>query len=156
MQDNNYTDVDLDFLADVGLSLKGLQEVFKPFHENVLPDKATVEYFAGYIDRNRATLTDSQKNSLSFGIGCLLGEVLIKQYSGRWIFNEGDSNNPCLILGGDSLMAFPIQKVYRNIENGKEDSIYDYFLNTETALKIAKKEYTESETMGIKTFHLNR
>ena len=71
-------------------------------------------------------------NSLVAGIGCYLGEVIIRTVGGRW--NE---QGRAEINGiGEVQAVFPIQKVLKRFKNGSVESLLHYY---ETILKYAKK-----------------
>ncbi len=71
-------------------------------------------------------------NSLVAGIGCYLGEVIIRTVGGRW--NE---QGRAEINGiGEVQAVFPIQKVLKRFKNGSVESLPHYY---ETILKYAKK-----------------
>ena len=69
----------------------------------------------------RNQLTKENRNAWISLIGAFLGQTIIKVYGGQWI----DESNLSIELT-DKTICYPIDKVVKQLENGKEDSIYYY------------------------------
>ncbi|BEU86959.1 hypothetical protein TAMA11512_04230 [Selenomonas sp. TAMA-11512] len=73
-------------------------------------------------------LIPGQCGSILFGLGCLIGETVIKVRGGHWETDDADPQaeiNIAVRLPDNSLI-WPVQKCMKRLENGSEDNIYDY------------------------------
>ena len=103
--------IELDYSAS---SLPIVEAVLEGFHSN----KEEVDINAVMI----------------FGIGCYIGEVLVKKCGGKWL-NARDINSPVrvnsmliVIKLPSGLYIDPIAKAFRRSYYGNVDSIMDYYM----------------------------
>lgn len=87
-------------------------------------DEESIACICDFIELEifRNQLTEENKNAWVSLIGAFLGQTIIKVYGGQWV-NESNLS----IELKDRTICYPIDKVVKQLENGKEDSIYYYF-----------------------------
>lgn len=66
--------------------------------------------------------------SIIFGLGCLIGETIIRTYGGQWETNDDDPEGEIniAIKLPDNSTIWPVQKCLKRLLNGPEDNIFDY------------------------------
>ncbi|WP_188150886.1 hypothetical protein [Teredinibacter waterburyi] len=84
----------------------------------------SIKKLSDVIDREGPTYSDQAKNVLPTVWGAFLGEAIIRKYGGKWVKYE----NSYGVLIEERSLWFPLEKVMKHIENGKEDSIYALYL----------------------------
>jgi hypothetical protein len=77
-----------------------------------------------YINEISPRLPASIKEKMAVMWGSYLGNALIKNYQGSWV-KMGDGSFAVYLTNGHYL--FPMRRVYKQIENGYEDSILALF-----------------------------
>lgn len=88
-------------------------------------DEESIEWLDGYINRIRNQLNKQAYAGLAAALGAYLGETIIATYGGAWdYFEELDQWG---IRFDDANAAFPISKVYKQLEDGEFDSIFSFF-----------------------------
>ena len=87
-------------------------------------DSDSVKWLEGYIERVRPSMDESQIHGLSNMIGAFLGECIISNYGGSWRQSE-DGNWG--VFFDDRNVVFPFAKAYKQLANGKEDSIFGMY-----------------------------
>ena len=87
-------------------------------------DERSLECICDFMELEifRYQLTEENRHAWISLIGAFLGQTIIKVYGGQWI----DESNLSIELK-DGTICYPIDKVVKQLENGKEDSIYYYF-----------------------------
>jgi hypothetical protein len=98
-------------------SLESLKEIDRFFDEHSENGKPKVGGLLG-----------EQLGSRIFSIGSYVGEVLKKEYGGKWVGNDSDPDSEInleLRLNGD-IGLYPIKKTIKRLQNGSEDSLYFY------------------------------
>ncbi len=74
-------------------------------------------------------LSGQNVGGILFSIGSYVGETILKNIEGaEWLTDDEDPQGELTIalkLPNESII-FPIQKVFKRFQNGKEDSIYPY------------------------------
>ena len=88
-------------------------------------DEASIEWLDGYINRIRTQLKKEAYLGLATALGAYLGETIIKTYGGGWAYFE--QTNQWGIRFDDGNGAFPISKVYKQLEDGEFDSILSFY-----------------------------
>ena len=88
-------------------------------------DEASIEWLDGYINRIRTQLKKEAFLGLATVLGAYVGETIIRTYGGEWTYFE--QTKQWGIRFDDSNGAFPISKVYKQLENGESDSIFSFF-----------------------------
>ena len=97
-----------------------------------------LDYTAASIDRLEAFITkqfdppDSKyvSENLPIGVGCYVGEVIIRTLGGHWHHNQPEINNL-----GQVKRIFPLQKATKRFQNGPIDSLTTYY---ETVAKYGR------------------
>ena len=87
---------------------------------------SSVKWLEGYIERLRSSgeLDDEAKRKgLSNVLGSFLGECIVRCYGGRWVKQDGMWG----VSIGDHFIAYPFNKIGKQMENGLEDSIDSFF-----------------------------
>ncbi len=87
-------------------------------------DSDSVKWLDGYIERVRSGMDESQIHGLSNTVGAFLGECIISNYGGSWRQSE-DGNWG--VFFDDKNVVFPFAKAYKQLANGKEDSIFGMY-----------------------------
>jgi len=90
-------------------------------------DAAGVEWTDGYINRIREGFDDQYKQSAIMVIASFLGECLVQGYSGHWHYVNDELAVACLAGEDVWIDAFPFHKVWKQFENGPEDSIASFY-----------------------------
>jgi hypothetical protein len=87
-------------------------------------------------------LTEDQMGATVFSFGCYVGEVLVRNNSGRWVM-PGQSALSKLGLGDSNMMVVelpdggvwnPIMKAFKLLKNGESDSVA-YFYRVATKVQ---------------------
>lgn len=99
-------------------------------------DERSVEWLDGFIERNRHNWDDATKEKLGGMLGSFLGECIRSNYGGEWLMTE----NGLAVSFDETNAAFPFNKVNKQIENGREDSISSFYstLGTLRTIKYAE------------------
>ena len=86
-----------------------------------------VERFFVEQSQDGGALTNSP-GSILFGIGCLIGETIIKTYGGKWVTDDNDPQGEINISVElpDGTVLWPVQRCIKRLQNGPEENIYDY------------------------------
>ena len=87
-------------------------------------DSDSVKWLDGYIERVRSGMDESQIHGLSNTIGAFLGECIISNYGGSW--RQSDDGNWGVFFD-DKNVVFPFAKAYKQLANGKDDSIFGMY-----------------------------
>ena len=87
-----------------------------------------VERFFEEQSKEGGVLVPGSSGSVLFGLGCLIGETIIKTCGGHW---ETDDNDPqgevnIAVRLPDNSLVWPVQRCMKRLKNGPEDNIYDY------------------------------
>lgn len=69
-----------------------------------------------------------KSGSILFGLGCLIGQTIIKIHGGHWETNDTDPQGELNIAVRlpDGSLIWPVQRCMKRLGNGPEDNIYDY------------------------------
>jgi hypothetical protein len=87
----------------------------------------SVEWLEGYIDelRDKGVFKDEKfKHNVAFAYGAFLGQSIVHCYGGFWAFRKEHGLCVCFPNGA---VALPLQKPLKQIENGMEDGIANFF-----------------------------
>lgn len=88
-------------------------------------DEKSVEWLDGYIERNRLKWDAETAEKLSNVLGSFLGECIRRNYGGDWQMSE--KGYGLGIVFSDGNVAFPFNKIKKQIENGNDDSIAGFY-----------------------------
>jgi hypothetical protein len=101
--------------------------VIKTFSENnnvsLGYDEDSVAWLDGYIERNRQNWDEQTRESLTSVLGSFLGECIRRNYGGDWQMTE---MGPGIALK-EGNVAFPFNKIRKQIQNGSDDSIAGFY-----------------------------
>ena len=102
-------------------------------------DEASIEWLDGYINRIRTQLNSDGFVGLALVLGAYVGETIIRNYGGEWAYFDQTEQWGIRFDNGDG--AFPIAKVYKQLEEGEFESVLSFYtilpklrahLNTQT------------------------
>lgn len=80
------------------------------------------------IDSNFGPGSADDHSSLIVGMGCYLGEVVIRNHGGAWHADEEFFRSPAVVIEGRlQTHTFPISRVWRRFEYGPEHSLVGYY-----------------------------
>ena len=85
-------------------------------------DRNGVQWLDGYIQRLHNAGTPASDNLVST-LGAYLGECIRACYGGHW----AEVNGMWCVKFDDANAAFPFAKVFKQLENGAEDSVLSFF-----------------------------
>jgi hypothetical protein len=117
--------------------MKSQAEEFRAAAENVVSqlyqdlgvdlnyDEASIEWLDGYINRIRTQLKSDSYPGLASALGAYVGEAVIRTYGGEWAYFENVQQWGIRFEDGNG--AFPISKIYKQLEDGEFDSILSFF-----------------------------
>ena len=88
-------------------------------------DEPSIEWLDGYINRIRSQMNKDSYLGLATALGAYVGETIIVTYGGAWAYF--DDLNQWGIRFDDGNGAFPISKVYKQLEEGEFDSVLSFF-----------------------------
>jgi len=88
-------------------------------------DKESIQWLDGYINRIRLELNKEIYAGLAAALGAYVGETIINVYGGTWAYFEKQGSWGIQLNDGNG--AFPIAKVYKQLEDGEFDSVYSFF-----------------------------
>lgn len=119
-----------------GLALKTVGDVAKT---NVGYDAATVKRLSDDLTRIRKTLDEAARERLATIYGAFLGKAVIeanREFDGRWVrIRNGDvAVRFGKSLSGNTIIALPITRTFKHIDEGEVYSIYSYFQSIPEAL----------------------
>ena len=77
---------DIDDIRFAGIEL--LESLSFTYHINLGFDYPTIVWLDDYIAINRNIWSDEQKKALSYSVGYILGEAVIKNFHGTWTFDN--------------------------------------------------------------------
>ncbi len=68
--------------------------------------------------------------SILFGLGCLVGETIIRIHGGHWETDDDDPKGEVNIAVRlpDGSVIWPVQRCMKRLANGPEDNIHDYVM----------------------------
>lgn len=92
-----------------------------------LDSMAEVERF--FVEQTKeGGVLSGKKGHILFGIGCFIGETIIKIHGGRWHTNDEDPEGEVNIAVElpDNSIIWPVQRCIKRVINGEEDNIYFY------------------------------
>jgi hypothetical protein len=74
-------------------------------------------------------ILSKNRGQILFGLGAYVGQTAIKLYGGKWITNDVDPYGEAKIAVklSDGSTIWPVIKCMKRYQNGKADSIYEYF-----------------------------
>jgi len=120
--------------------------VLKTLRESVSPSvnygEAAVKLLANDINTGRLRYNDDTRTQVANLYGAFLGTSMIRAYSGRWV-QTGDGNVGVLFPHAAAAMtkiAFPITRVFKQIEQGDEFSIYSLFMSIPEFIKSGPRK----------------
>lgn len=128
------------FAASIVESAKRVSGVSLDYSEASLPRLETI------IDSFRCDgVTADQIVDTLFCMGCYVGEVFVRQGTGVWKKTEetrmkGFASAPMVIQTGPESCCNPIDKVFKRMENGQEDSL-PYFYSGFAKSSLRKKPW---------------
>lgn len=87
-----------------------------------------VERFFEEQSKDGGILVPGNSGSILFGLGCFIGETIIKISDGHWETDDEDPQGEINIAVrlNDYSLLWPVQKCMKRLKNGSEDNIYDY------------------------------
>lgn len=90
-------------------------------------DKESIEWLDGYIERIRPELKEDSYSGLATAFGAFVGETIIATHGGAWDYFE--ELGQWGVRFGEQSGAFPLSKVYKQLENGSGmgDSVLGLF-----------------------------
>ena len=91
-------------------------------------NRESVKWLEGYIERQRQRdkfQAETNRKKLTSTLGSFLGECIIHCYGGRWVNHDGCWG----VAIGEDFIAYPLNKVGKQMENGLEDGIDSFFTN---------------------------
>jgi len=88
-------------------------------------DEPSIEWLDGYINRIRSQMDKESYVSLATALGAYVGETIIATYGGAWAYFDDANQWGIRFHDGDA--AFPISKVYKQLEDGESDSVLSFF-----------------------------
>lgn len=104
-------------------------------------DEQSVEWLDGYINRIRTQLDKETYPGLATALGAYVGEAIINTYGGAWAYFEQQDQWGIRFDNGDG--AFPISKVYKQLEDGELDSILSFF----TLIPKIRGHFSQTENL---------
>lgn len=75
--------------------------------------------------RTLSNVTPDDIENSAFFLGAYLGECIIHNYGGEWSTDE-ELNLVCVRFDEDNCV-FPLTKTLKQLQNGKEDSVYEFY-----------------------------
>jgi hypothetical protein len=86
-------------------------------------DERSVEAVGRFIEESGAKFDDSQRAQLVNFLGSFFGECVRRNYGGTWEHVDGEPG----IRLDERNVVFPFDKIARQFENGREDSISSFY-----------------------------
>ncbi len=128
------------FAASVVESAQRISGVSLDYSEASLPRLESI------IDSFRSDgVAADQFTDTLFSMGCYVGEVFVRQGVGAWRRTEetgmkGFASAPMVIQTGAESFCNPIDKVFKRMENGEEDSL-SYFYSGFAKARFQKRPW---------------
>jgi hypothetical protein len=116
--------------------LKGYSEYVLKTLQQASPqasyDSRSVEYLASELSEAGSQYSPEDRVKIANLYGAFLGYAILAtypQYAARWVRWKGDVGLEFSVPKGAILkILFPINRVFKNIDNGEADSIHSLFL----------------------------
>ncbi|MFQ5724227.1 MAG: hypothetical protein ACE5G6_07005 [Terriglobia bacterium] len=90
--------------------------------------QGTVSQLEEFIDSNFGPGSADQNAALIVGMGCYLGEVIIRHHGGTWHADEEYFRSPAVVIEGKlQTHTFPLSRVWQRFEYGPERSLTAYY-----------------------------
>jgi hypothetical protein len=89
-------------------------------------NRDSVKWLEGYIERLRQSgqlQPEAMRQKLISVLGSFLGECMVLCYGGSWVKQDGMWG----VSIGDNFIAYPFNKLGKQMDNGLEDSIDSFF-----------------------------
>lgn len=97
----------------------GLDLDYSPGSVGQLDDFVDIHFGPGSADDH---------SSLIVGMGCYLGEVVVRSHGGHWSADEEFFHSPAVVIAGKlETRTFPLSRVWRRFEYGPEQSLVAYY-----------------------------
>jgi len=106
---------------NVGMTIDSLREIDRFFNEHMNDDTHSP---------NTGGLLSENMGSRLFGVGSLIGEVIIHECGGEWITNDNDEQGEINIAVKlpDGSVIWPVQRVMNRCREGPENDVYNYVM----------------------------
>lgn len=103
-------------------------------HLKLSYDADSVKRVEEFIEQTKSHLNSDNRKGLISSLGAFLGQSIIKNYGGRWLYDEKFKTVCVALPSGDRV--YPVSKTAKQFENGLEDSIYSFFTVLPTVFKL--------------------
>ena len=81
-----------------------------------------------FVDTHCGSGSADDHSTLIVGMGCYLGEVVIRNHGGHWSADEEFFHSPAVVIAGKlETRAFTLSRVWRRFEYGTEQSLVAYY-----------------------------
>lgn len=106
----------------VDMSIDSLKEVDRFFDEQ-MDDSVHSPIRGGLLSK--------KMGQRLFAIGSFIGEVIIKEYGGKWITDDNDKYGEINIAvkTSNGSIIWPVQRVMKRCKEGRENDIYNYAMS---------------------------
>ena len=107
---------------------------------------SSVKWLEGYIERLRSSgelENEAKRKGLFNVLGSFLGECIVRCYGGRWVKQDGIWG----VAIGDDFIAYPFNKVGKQMQNGLEDGIDSFF----TSIPVLLSGYVQAQKTPAKS-----
>lgn len=117
-------------VSSIFLALKGCEMSIQTIHD--------------WIEFERPISTAEERQGSLFTSGLAFGFAIIDKFGGEWVDGYGVRIN-------ENLTAFPVNKVWKQFENGSEDSILSFWEALPTLVERARGDGDPSADIPLKS-----
>lgn len=97
-------------------------------------NREAIEFLDAFIERQREKEADNSRQSgLIYSLGSFVGECIIHNYGGYW---QEDTESGWYIEPAERKRFFPFNKVKKQFDNGRGDSILSFYETVAPILKM--------------------
>ena len=119
-----------DEVSRVASYANSIRDAFAKDIPNFGYNTGSVKFLSDSVDAERPTYSENDKIRVANLYGAFLGQTILKanaEANGRWVKYDGD----LAILferAGQKRLVFPINRLFKQIEEGNSASMYAFFL----------------------------
>ena len=100
-----------------------ISTILKGYRIQLTYDLAGIQWMDGYLDRLHMNFPPDKRSGPVEVLGSFVGECIISTYGGVWIRKDTGLG----IQINERVWVAPFNKVYKQLENGPEDSVASFF-----------------------------
>ncbi|GAA4004165.1 hypothetical protein GCM10022408_14830 [Hymenobacter fastidiosus] len=102
-------------------------------------DEAAVQRLAEFIETQRPTIREADREGVVKALGCFLGQCLVDTYQGTWA--AGPDGTTGVGINGNQFLN-PFYRVSQQLAQGTKESVADFFASVPARLAAEPRRKT--------------